>query len=177
MILWHVGITLLIVRYVFRDPSMDLRWVALGSILPDLIDKPIGSVLFHQTFQAHRIYGHTLLFPVVSLVAVMALTRRGTPVRKALIGVVLGVFVHLILDGVWVSPDTFLWPLFGFGFPKVAGSDFPTLISAMVTSPWVWLGEALGAAYLVYLWRRHLSARGELRRFAAEGTIPLRTAS
>ena len=40
MIFWHLGPTTLIVRYVFRDPAMDLRWVLAGSLLPDLIDKP-----------------------------------------------------------------------------------------------------------------------------------------
>ncbi len=40
MIFWHLGITVLIARYVFRDPNMDLRWLMLGSLLPDVIDKP-----------------------------------------------------------------------------------------------------------------------------------------
>lgn len=173
MILWHLGMTVLIVRYVFRDPRMDLRWVLAGSILPDLIDKPFGSILFNETFRTHRLWAHSLLFPVVGLTIVMVATRRGGDHRKQWIGLVIGLFVHLLLDGVWLSPEAFLWPLFGLDFPKVAGSDFPALLRGMLSSPLVWLGEAVGAGYLVLLWRRHLAGAGGIRGFFDDGRIAL----
>jgi membrane-bound metal-dependent hydrolase YbcI (DUF457 family) len=173
VILWHLGGTVLIARYVFKDGAMDLRWLMFGAVLPDLIDKPIASIFFHDVFGTHRVFAHTLVFPVVLLAVVMIATGRGGTARKASIAVVLGVFVHLILDAAWLSPDGFLWPFFGFEFPATAGSDFPTLLRSMVTNPLVWVGEALGAAYLALLWRRHLRERGALRRFARDGRIPL----
>lgn len=173
MLLWHLGITLLLVRWIFRDPRMDLRWVLLGSILPDLIDKPIGAVLFHDTFGTHRVFAHTILLPVVAMFATVIVTRRSTTARKAAIAVVIGWFFHLVLDAAWLSPEGFLWPLFGLDFPRLAGSDLGTLLGDLVRSPWTWLGETLGAAYLVYLWRRHLAAPGDLARFRREGTIPM----
>lgn len=174
MIVWHLGITLLVVRYVFRDPAMDLRWVLVGSLLPDVIDKPIGSIFFHDTFGNHRIFAHALVFPVTLLLVVMLVTRRGTAMRRGAIGLVIGCFIHLVLDGVWTSPDGFLWPFFGLEFPRVAGSDFYALVAEMVRSPFVWAGEAAGIAYLVVLWRRYLTEPGALRRFASDGRIPLR---
>ncbi len=176
MILWHLGLTLLIVRYVFRDPKMDLRWVLFGSVLPDLIDKPIGSLLFHDVFGTHRLFAHAVVFPVVLLAIVMLATRRGTTGRKAAIAVVIGCFVHLLLDGVWTNPEAFLWPLFGIEFPEVAGSAFFTLIGNMMRSPFMWAGEAVGLAYLVFLWRRYLDEPGDLRRFAGDGRIAMREA-
>ncbi len=173
MLLWHVGGTILIARYVFRDPGMDLRWVALGSILPDLIDKPIASILFHDTFQTHRIFGHALVFPVLLMVVGLVATTRGTAPRRAVFGVVLGVFVHLVLDGAWTAPEGFLWPFFGWTFPPVAGSDFPTLVHRMITDPWVWAGEAAGLGYLVYLWRRYLAAPGALGAAVRTGRVPM----
>lgn len=174
MILWHLGATLLLARYVFRDPGMDLRWVALGSLLPDLIDKPLASVLFNDTFDTHRIVSHALITPVVALFAVLALTKRGSTARRAAIAVVIGAMFHLVLDAAWIDPEAFLWPFFGLGFPPVADSAIIPLLSRMIRSPMVWLGEGLGAAYLVYLWRRYLSEPGQSRRVLAEGTIPLR---
>jgi inner membrane protein len=173
VILWHLGGTVLIARYVFKDAAMDLRWLMFGALLPDLIDKPIASIIFHDTFGTHRAFGHALVFPVVLMTGVMIATRRGAAARKAAIAVVIGVFVHLILDAVWLSPDGFLWPLFGFEFPAAVGSDFPTLVRSMVTNPLVWAGEALGAAYLGLLWWRHLRRPGALRRFARDGRIPM----
>ncbi|NNL14467.1 MAG: metal-dependent hydrolase, partial [Acidimicrobiia bacterium] len=50
MLFWHLGGSLFLGRWVFRDPAMDLRVLALGAVLPDLIDKPIGSILFTDYF-------------------------------------------------------------------------------------------------------------------------------
>lgn len=173
MILWHLGLTVLVARYVFRDAAMDLRWVLIGSILPDLIDKPIAAVMFHDTFQTHRVYGHTLVLPVLTLIAVLLATSRRSAVRRGLIGLVIGWLLHLVLDGVWLSPEAFLWPGFGFTFPPIADSGLWALLGRMLRSPWIWAGEAVGAAYLLMLWRRRLSGPGEIRRFLRQGTIPL----
>jgi membrane-bound metal-dependent hydrolase YbcI (DUF457 family) len=172
MILWHLGITVLIVRYVFRDPDMDLRWVLFGSILPDLIDKPIGSLLFNDTFHTHRLFAHSVLFPIVGLLIAIVVTDRGSALRKGLIGLVIGCLIHLVLDAAWADPEAFWWPLFGFDFPHVAGSGFGELLRSMITNPWVWLGEAAGGAYLVYLWRTHLTSGG-IARFVRDGRIPM----
>ena len=173
MILWHLGMTTLIARYVFRDPNMDLRWLALGSLLPDIIDKPIGSILWHDVFGSHRLFAHAILLPVVALMAVMAVTHRTSTARRAGIVVVLGWFIHLVLDGVWASPEGFLWPFFGLEFPTLAGSDFGTLVGDMLSNPLVWLGEAVGAGYLVYLWRTRLTAPGAIGQFARDGRVAM----
>lgn len=171
MLLWHLGMTTLIARYVFRDPGMDLRWLAVGAVLPDVIDKPIGSILWNDVFHTHRVFAHALVVPAAALLLVMAVTRRGTSGRKTAIVVVLGWFVHLVLDGVWASPEAFLWPLFGFEFPPIAGSEFGRLLRDMLSNPLVWVGEAVGAAYLVYLWRTRLSEPRDLSRFIDTGRI------
>lgn len=172
MIFWHLGMTVLIVRYVYRDPDMDLRWVLAGSILPDVLDKPIGSIFFNDTFQTHRLFAHSILFPVVGLGIVIVATRRGSAIRKGLIGLVIGALVHLVLDAAWADPEAFWWPLFGFEFPHVAGSSFGELVRSMLTNPWVWAGEAVGIVYLVELWRAHLRETG-IGEFLRTGRIPM----
>lgn len=166
MILWHLGATVLIVRYVFRDPEMDLRWVLAGSILPDVIDKPIGSVFFHDIFGTHRLFAHSIIFPMVGFAVVLIATRRGSGLRLGFLGLMIGVFVHLLLDAAWATPEAFWWPLFGWEFPKVLDADLLSLLGRMVSEPLVWVGEAAGAAYLIFLWRRYLTAKGHLRAFA-----------
>lgn len=173
MILWHLGMTTLIARYVFRDPAMDLRWLALGALLPDIVDKPIGSVFWNDVFHAHRLFAHTLILPVTALAAVMLATRRGTVARRAAIAVVLGWLVHLMLDGVWTSPEALLWPFFGLDFAQTTGSDLWSLVRDMIANPLVWAGEAVGGVYLIYLWRRRLSEPGSVRRFLGDGRIGL----
>ena len=69
MLFWHLGGTLWLFRWIFRDPTVDVRYLSLGAILPDLIDKPIGTVLASAVFGASRLWGHSLLFAVVSCFA------------------------------------------------------------------------------------------------------------
>jgi hypothetical protein len=173
VIFWHLGMTVLIVRYVYRDPNMDLRWVLVGSLLPDLLDKPVGSILFNDTFETHRLFAHSVLFPVAALLVVIVVTARGTALRKGLIGLVIGSLVHLVLDAAWADPEAFWWPLFGLDFPHVADSGFSDLVRAMVTNPWVWIGEATGIAYLIAVWREHLRDAGAIGRFLGDGRIPM----
>ncbi len=166
MILWHVGATLAIVRYVFKDPNMDLRFVALGSLLPDLVDKPIGSVLFVDHFQTGRVYGHALVAPVALLAVVMLATRRGSARRKALLGLPIGALLHLFLDGQWANPEGFWWPFLGLDFPEMHPARLWPLLRDTITDPLILVGEALGLAYLLALARKadpvHLARRGHV---------------
>ena len=173
MFFWHVGGALFIARWVFRDPKMDLRVLAFGAVLPDLIDKPIGSLIFHGYFRTGRIYGHTLLFAVLLLTGVMALTRRGTVSRRRWMALPIGVFIHLLLD-VPLENVTFWWPIFGFRFPPFEDGALSDLISYLTRSPWVLVQEALGLAYLTGLYRKSdLGDASRRRQLASTGTLPL----
>ncbi len=69
----HIGITLLFAYLIFSifKEKIDYRFLIVGAILPDLIDKPIGQYIFVSTFSNGRIFGHTILF--VLLLAMIAL--------------------------------------------------------------------------------------------------------
>lgn len=91
-----------------KRPDIDYRFVLLGSILPDLIDKPIGAVLFINTYHNSRIYAHTLLFTLVLLIiGVLLLKKRQT---RAVLLLGSASMLHLLLDSMWLFPETFLWP-------------------------------------------------------------------
>ena len=54
----HLGLTLATARFFSR---MSLAALALGSMLPDIIDKPLGLVVFGSPNMG-RTFAHTLLF-------------------------------------------------------------------------------------------------------------------
>ena len=171
MIFWHIGGTLFLARWVFRDPAMDLRVLTLGALLPDLIDKPIGSVFFTSYFDTGRIYAHTLLFGAVVMTAVMLLTRRGSAARKRWMALPIGVLLHLLLD-MPIDAETLWWPVLGLEFPSFAEGALVDLITYLLRSPWVVLQELVGAAYLVYLYRRAgLGKPDQRRRLIETGTL------
>lgn len=172
MVFWHVGGAVFLARWVFRDPAMDLRILVLGAVLSDLIDKPIGSVLFTSYFDTGRIYAHTLLFAAVVLSGVMAVTRRGTPARKRWLALPIGVLLHLLLD-MPIDAETLWWPALGTTFPSFAEGALVDLVAYLLNSPWVIAQELLGLAYLVFLYRTRLRGDPERRRALVEtGRLP-----
>jgi len=142
---------------------MDLRVLVLGAVLPDLIDKPIGSVFFTGYFGTGRIYAHTLLFAVAILFGVMAVTRRGSAARKQWMALPIGVLLHLLLD-MPLGAETLWWPALGLEFPPFAKGALVDLVAYLLNSPWVVLQELLGLGYVIGLYRKHGLGEPERRR-------------
>ncbi|MHB8671420.1 MAG: hypothetical protein ACYDAD_12855 [Acidimicrobiales bacterium] len=108
MVLWPAGMGVLFVWLVFRDPALDQRLVILGALLPDAVDGPFGGA---------RIL-HTLALSVIVLMTVMVLTRSRRRSRRRWLALPIGLFVHLLLDGMWASTHTFWWPAFGWSLSQ-----------------------------------------------------------
>src|SRR3989304_5302191 len=94
---------------------LDIRFLLIGSLLPDIIDKPVGRYLFLGTYNNGRIFAHTLVFLLVLVAAGLILlkTRRST----WMLALAAGTFAHLALDEMWFSPVTLFWPVLGWQFP------------------------------------------------------------
>ncbi|MGH8927702.1 MAG: metal-dependent hydrolase, partial [Acidimicrobiia bacterium] len=146
VILWHVAGSIFLFRWVFRDPKVDLRLLALGAVLPDLIDIVGGAFLGEPTRQR---WGHALMIPVFLAVVILLSTRRGRQ-RRQLMTVIVAWLFHLVLDGVWDREQTFLWPFFGVEFASWPGTS---IWARARSDPWRFLKEGAGLVYLVLLWR------------------------
>ena len=149
MLFWHVGATIALTRYAFRDEAMDLRFLALGAILPDLVDSPIGLV-FWAELRTVRLAAHSLMFATVLLVVVIATTRRGRP-RKRWMPLAVGVLLHLVLDGMWRFPSTLWWPFLGWTFYATSFAAVGDYLTWLLTDLRTWGLEAAGLGYLVAL--------------------------
>ena len=78
--------------------AIDYRMVILGSLLPDIIDKPVWFLAGGVTSLSGRDYAHTLLFNLVLLLGGLVLIRYGKP---WLFIISLSSFMHLIFDQMW----------------------------------------------------------------------------
>lgn len=152
MLFWHVGATTAFVRYAFRDPAMDLRFLALGAVVPDLIDLPIG-ILWWDALESVRLVAHSLTFGALVMVGVLAATRRG-PRRKQWMLFAVGILVHLALDAMWQAPETLWWPFLGTDFTAAGFDTYGAYVSDLLTDPVMWAGELAGLAYVVWMGRR-----------------------
>lgn len=162
MLFWHAGATIAIARYSFRDDRMDLRMLLLGALLPDLIDTPLG-MLFYDQLGGVRLFTHGLIFASVVMVAVVLSTRRGRP-RKLWMPLAIGLLFHLLLDALWLDPETLWWPLLGWEFTPAGRATLTGFLSELATDWRMWLGEFVGLVYMVYLWRAAQLSDPEGRR-------------
>lgn len=106
MVLWFVGTAFAAVWFVFRDPRFDLRMLALGALLPDIVDVWSGGTWVM----------HSVTASVTVLALVMLATRGRRPSRPTLLAVPIGMFMHLVFDGVFARTTAFWWPFAGTGF-------------------------------------------------------------
>jgi hypothetical protein len=156
VILWPAGLALVVVWVVFKDRAIDYRVVVAGALLPDLVDGPFGGA---------RVL-HTLGAAVVVLVVVMLATRGHRHARRRWIFLPVGMFLHLVADGMWAQTDTFWWPFFGL---SLSGS-LPALdhgVAILVAE------ELAGAAMVAWFWTRFgLSDRAVRANFVRTGRLP-----
>ncbi|CAN5643161.1 hypothetical protein BH18ACT6_BH18ACT6_00800 [soil metagenome] len=140
MILWQVAGTIFLFRWIFRDPKVDVRLLALGTLIPDVVDFVLG--LFVGGVTVPRI-GHSLLLPTLVAVVILLSTRRGRR-RRNLMTLVVAWLFHLVLQGIWLNGPVFLWPVLGWELaPTLPGS-----IWSRAAEPWRWVKEVAGVLYL-----------------------------
>ena len=148
---------------------IDIRALLVGSLLPDIIDKPVGQFLFRNTFSSGRIFCHSLLFLLVLTSAAFYLYKRNK--KTWLFAFSFGTFMHLILDQMWLTPQTLLWPLYGSAFPKADMSHWlENIFIALRTVPSVYIPEIIGALVLGIFLRQLMRLRA-WNNFIIKGTI------
>ena len=148
---------------------IDIRALLVGSLLPDIIDKPVGQFLFRNTFSSGRIFCHSLLFLLVITSAGRYLYKRNK--KTWLFAFSFGTFMHLILDQMWLTPQTLLWPLYGSAFPKADMSHWlENIFIALRTVPSVYIPEIIGALVLGIFLRQLMRLRA-WNNFIIKGTI------
>lgn len=130
MLLWFAGMSFVGVWTIFRSPALDYRLVMLGAVLP-LVELPFGTGILH-----------TLAAPVIVLCAVMAATTHRRLLRRRWLGLPIGMFVHLVLDGTVARPALFWWPL--------GGSAFGRALPEQSLGRWLLVFEFVGAGALMW---------------------------
>lgn len=151
--------------------SIDYRSVLLGSLLPDLVDKPMW-IFTNANFQwAGRGYAHTFLFNFLLLIAGLILATRRN--KTSLLTTCMCSFIHLVFDRIWLSPIILWWPLLG---PIPRGPTegwFPSLWHELISNPYVFVSEIVGFVIVLYVTLR-LLARERAVHFLKTGDIDWR---
>jgi len=148
---------------------VDLRILLAASLLPDIIDKPVGLLFFPEMFGTGRLFAHSLVFPVILALSGAWLYR--TRSNMVLLTLAYGSAMHLLLDSMWRAPGILFWPFAG---PIPRGEEaedwFSHLLTTLLTNPAAYLPEIVGAILLVPLLWVVLRWSG-LRRFLRFGVV------
>lgn len=168
----HLGLTGLVANLTEKSTEkipMDYRAVLVGSILPDLLDKPIGRLLFANTFNTGRIFAHTLLFVLLLLgIGSYCWFRYRKTGWLVLAGSCL---LHDVFDSMWVIPQTFLWPFFGLRFYTDTNQQWIAAdLNKLLTDPAYYLSEITGFLITLYFIRK-LVRRRQVKAFLRNGII------
>lgn len=150
-IMGHLGITLIIflllLKYLNKNVgNYDIRILAFGALLPDIIDKP----LCFLTLAPCRGYSHTLVF----LLIVCYLSKR-----FKLLELAFGTVMHFILDLMFLERKTFLWPIYGLRmeFTLHTASFYWDRI---FTVGFIMVTEIIGMICLLYVFVRYRLYKG-----------------
>jgi len=141
----------ILLTFIFRDSRVILA-CAFGSVLPDLIDKPVGILLFHQTIGYGRIYCHTLLFTVLVFFIGIGVYCWYKKTGIVIIALATGILTHQLLDAMWLAPVSWFWPAFGQFAGRSRPYFFWDTFWSDITNPTEWLaGGIILGLILLYL--------------------------
>lgn len=175
MIFSHLAGGIFLFRLVFKDPGVDLRFLALGALLPDILEWVVGGLVASGAPASARLSGHSLAFTVGLLVVALVLTHRRGVARKRAVAMVVGVISHLVLDLAWIDPYLLFWPALGPGLPSAIETDWSGFPGSFLGAPLRVGAEAVGLAYLWWLGRRAGLGEPDRRaRLWRSGTIRTR---
>ncbi len=164
----HIGITLGIFYSLCRlfskkKFSSIVPYIVLGSLLPDIIDKPLGRIILAEIVGSGRIFAHTLLFVILLGLLGYYLSQKGQPKLLVIVG---ASFCHLLEDQIWNTPEVVFWPILGWGFPKdtISGSFMEYLMIIFNRSydpefTEVFVSEIIGLIIIILLTGNYIQSK------------------
>lgn len=163
-ILGHAGVGKALADRLTR--SLPVVPLLIGTLLPDLIDKPLYYSGLWPFITSTRSFGHTGL--LLLLLATIAWSRGSLPLKALVVGMATHMVLDVGMDAVrW--PDELtpaliapLWPLLGVSFWINQTDTITEHLWALAVGPII-AGELLGSCYLILSWRRQKRTKSASR--------------
>jgi membrane-bound metal-dependent hydrolase YbcI (DUF457 family) len=150
--------------------GVDYRVVILGSVLPDLIDKPLGVYILGDELGGGRVFAHSLAFLLLLVLSAVVLQGR---VGRSLYLIAIGAAGHAILDRMWMNTDTLFWPLSGWRPERHDVGDWlEQTLERLFSDPYIYVSEIAGAVAVAAL-LGFLLFNGSFRHFVRSGRMAL----
>jgi hypothetical protein len=149
-LLGHIGLAIILLFVILMITNktemiyeLDLRIIAIMAILPDIIDKTIGLVIFAETINNGRLFSHTLLFMLIFAIIYFVIIGSKAWVY------VFPVLMHQLLDLSWQEPKTWFWPAYGWEFEFLEKDVFQGWLDKFINDPFIFSTEIIGLVILM----------------------------
>ncbi|MDO5846642.1 MAG: metal-dependent hydrolase, partial [Methanocorpusculum sp.] len=131
-----VGIVIGLIFAVIFKNKFAVLFGAVGGILPDLIDKPLGHLILSETIGNGRIYAHSCVF-IGALIILGVILFAVNHEKIAVLCIAAGALSHQLLDFMWTQTDVWFWPFAGpfisdAGIQKILSGYQPVIIFGAV---------------------------------------------
>ncbi|UYP47444.1 hypothetical protein NEF87_003729 [Candidatus Lokiarchaeum ossiferum] len=142
-ILFHIFVPLLCVEILLlikkeKKPEIHIFWIIVGSIFPDLIDKPLFLIF---GIAGGRGYFHTpLLLGIISLILFLLTKNKNVASSFG-----IGTLFHLLLD---IPAVPWLWPIVPITIYESKIEDF---FYTLFNNPLVYSTEIIGLIGLLWI--------------------------
>lgn len=170
--LGHIGITLAITRVLQKSLALqrvDYRFLLLGSILPDLIDKPLGYLFSAKHEIGGKSYGHSLLF--LLLLSIISVVQQRKKNRTPIWFLFIGTIAHDIADTMWHFPKIFFDPIYQWKMatpPYEAWQEFFNFRTIHIRQLFAF--EIIGGSILLYFFIK-LVLHNKISHFIKTGEL------
>jgi inner membrane protein len=197
LLLGHLGITIgaasLIEKFIGNSNkdnekvSIDYRLVMVGSMLPDIIDKPLVLLTASKPVGSARFIAHSLIF----IIGIFLLGEIYQVIykRQGIILIACASLAHMVEDSIWKSPKALFWPWYNWLLTN-SKKSLPTMnmqginkrveiitesvaklnMKKILLDPDVFIPEILGGMILLYFFLK-LMYNKNLIRFLKTGLI------
>ena len=152
LILAHLVIGLIvgfILYEIFHARTM-IIFCALGSVLPDLVDKPLGHIIFSSSLDNGKIFFHSLVIVLLFFIAGLIVWKYYRSFSFLIVAA--GMFIHQISDMMWREPVNWYYPLLGPYQADFSPDYFWQAIRYELTSvsEWIFFAAIVVGAIVVY---------------------------
>jgi membrane-bound metal-dependent hydrolase YbcI (DUF457 family) len=152
LFLGHLVIGLIIgfILYEFFHDRTMIFFCALGSVLPDIVDKPLGHIIFSSSLDNGKIFFHSLVIVLLFFITGLIVWKYYRSFSFLVVG--FGMFLHQLVDMMWTRPVNWYYPLLGPYQAEVSPDYFQQAILAELSSvtEWIFFAAILVVALVLY---------------------------
>lgn len=187
LIFGHVGITTGVIKLYEKatkiknsnnNNHIDYRIVMIGSMLPDIIDKPLVQIIYGLENHEGHFIAHSLIFSVLMIVIGMIIFPMNTNKSVFLLGIYS--LIHQLFDKMMLIPNIFFLPNANSGHFMILKrlefvhditipiyTRFPYLMGVVIyfEKPYVFISEVIGFSIIVYFTYELFTNKGYIKFF------------